>query len=142
MLAARIDDEVLIKSFDDVRSLGKQCQVLTVYATAACQFIRKEGGIRVDEDAKSPEILLKKLINRRGRLAFYHDLGLRSIIRKNHLEHQVKILPTKFATYHHYAVFAPHVSAETINLVGAALLTLKPSGALDRIHRRYYLPEE
>ena len=93
VLAARIDDAVHIKSFDDVRSLGEQCRVLTVYGTAACQFIRNEGGIRVDEGAKSPEILLKKLVNGRGRFAFYHDLGLRSIIRKNHLEHQVKILP-------------------------------------------------
>ena len=142
VFAVRIDDEVQIQSLDDVRSLGAECRVLTVYGTAACQYIQNAGGMRVDEGAKSPEILLKKLVNRRGRLAFYHDLGLRSIIHKNHLEHQVKILPTKFSTYHHYAAFAPHVSAETINFVGAALLKLKQSGALDRIHRRYYLPEE
>ncbi len=87
VFAARIDDEVQIQSFDDVRALGAECRVLSVYGTAACQFIHNAWGIRVDDGAKSPETLLKKLVNRRGRLAFYHDLGLRSIIRKNHLEH-------------------------------------------------------
>ena len=142
VLAARIDDTAQIQSFDDVRSLGAECRVLTVYGTAACQFIHNAGGIRIDEGAKSPDILLKKLVNGRGRFAFYHDLGLRSIIRKNHLEQQVKILPTKFATYQHYAAFSPHVSMKTINLVGAALLKIKKSGRLDRIRQQYYLTEE
>lgn len=141
VLAARIDEEVEIKSFDDLRALGPEGRVLTVYGTAACQFIHNEGGILVDDGAKSSEILLKKLLHGRGRFAFYHDLGLSSVIRKNHLENHVKILPTKFSTYHHYVAFSQHVSAETISLVGAALLQLKKSGALDRIHRQYDLPE-
>ncbi len=141
VVAVRIGDNGKINSFDDVRSLGEKGKMLTVFATEASRFLHREGGLLVDDGAISPTSLLKKLMAKRGRFAFYHDLGLRNAIKNENLEKKVKILPVSFLTYYHYAAFSKNTSIETINKVKIALGKLKDNGELAKIHGKYNLPE-
>ncbi len=139
VVAVRIDDKVKINSFDDVRSLGEKGRMLTVSGTAASIFLHKEGGLLIADGAESPTILLKMLMFERGRFAFYHDLGLQSIIKNETLEKKIKILPVSFLTYYHYAVFSKNTPRETIDKVRTALEKLKDNGELAKIHSKYNL---
>lgn len=141
VLAARIDDKSSINTLDDLRSLGAEGKILTVLGSAASNFLHKQGSLLVDDSAASPAILLKKLMGNRGRLAFYHDLGLQKEIENENLDQKIKILPMSFLKYQHYAAFSKNIPTDTISLVRTALEKLKNSGELASIHRKYNLAE-
>ncbi len=139
VVAVRMDDKVKINSLGDIRSLGKKGRVITIFGTAASKFLKKKSGILIDDNAYSPSTLLKMLINKRGRFAFYHDLGLQYNIKKDNLEKLVKIIPVSFSKYSHHIAFSKKTPLETIDKVRVALKTLKANGGLSRIHRKYNL---
>ena len=77
------------------------------------------------------------LIAKRGRFAFYHDLGLQSAIKGGAFEKKIKILPVSFLTYYHYAAFSKNTPVETVDKVRTALEKLKDNGELAKIHSKY-----
>ncbi len=79
--------------------------------------------------------LLKMLKHKRGRFAFYHDLGLHHTINREGLDNEVKILPISFSTYSHYAAFSKSAPEEIIQKI-------KYSGELIKIHRKYYFQKQ
>lgn len=137
VIASRIDDNINIQNFDDIRALDEKGKVLTVFGSATNRFLQKQGGLIVYDSAKSPSTLLMMLKNKRGRFAFYHDLGLRNIIHKEGFDSDIKILSVSFLAYSHYAAFSKNVPDETINKVKIALEKLKNNGELTRIHKKY-----
>jgi ABC-type amino acid transport substrate-binding protein len=142
VVAVRMSDTVSIETFDDIRSLGEAGKVLTIYGSAASKFLHQQGGLLVDDKATSPSMLLKKLMGKRGRFAFYHDLGLQKIIEDENLKKEIRILPVSFLKYHHFAAFSKKVPTETILSVGAALEKLENNGELASIRRKYNLVEQ
>ncbi len=139
VVAVRTEDNIKIDSFDDIRNLGKKGQILTVLGTSASKFLHKQGGLLIDDAARTPSIALKKLLAGRGSFVFYHDLGLKSIITKLGLDKKIKILPITFSTYWHYAAFSKYVPKSTINRVKIALEKLEKNGTLAEIRRKHYL---
>lgn len=137
VMAARSDDTVQIQTFDDVRSLHENGKILSVFGSAASRFLKKQGGLIINDGAESPFILLKMLKYERGRFAFYHDLGLQSTINKDGFVDDFKLFPVSFLTYYHYGAFSKNVPVEIITRVNNALETLKASGTLSEIHRKY-----
>jgi len=137
VIAARADDKIRINCFNDMRSLGEKGKLLTVYGTAASRFLHEKGGLLFEDDAKSPAMLLNMLIAGRGRFAFYHDLGLQNVIKRNALGKKVKILPMPFFTYYHFAAFSKNIPAETIDKVRTALEKIKNDGELEKICGKY-----
>ena len=135
----RADDPVNISSFDDIRSLGTEGTIITVTGAAAGRFLKKQEGLHVEDRAKTPTSLLDMLIAKRGRFAFYHDLGLRDVIKKEGLENKVKLLPTSFLKYHHSLAFTNGTSAETVKKVQDALDRVVASGELEKIQQKYGL---
>ena len=135
VVAVRADDNFKIKSLDDIRAMGEEGLILTVLGTSANSFLQKQGDLLIDDAARTPSIALKKLLTGRGSFVFYHDLGLKSIIKKQGLEKQVKILPVSFLTYWHYAAFSKRVPETTIERVRIALKKLESSGVLTEIRR-------
>lgn len=141
VVAIRTDSKVNIKSFDDIRALGKKGTILTIYGTAASRFLHKQGGLFVDDAAKTPLVALKKLKSKRGNFVFYHDLGLKSLIKRGKLAREIKILPVSFSTYYHYVAFQKNTSLKTFNQVKSTLEKLNVNGELSRIRRKYSLTE-
>ncbi len=137
VVAVLSDDPIEIKNFKTVRSLSQKGKLLTVNGTAASRFLKKEGVILYEDGAKSTINLIRMLISKRGRFAFYHDLGLNYTIKSEHLEDKVKVLPASFATYYHYAAFAKSAPRETIDSVTSALKRLQDTGELSQIYNNY-----
>jgi len=139
VVAVRADNKVKINALNDIRSLGEKGTILTVYGTAASNYLYEQGGLFIDDEAKTPLLALKKLIAQRGNFVFYHDLGLKSLIKKEKLEKQVAILPVSFLTYYHFAAFSKKMSAETIDQVKIAIEKLNENNELSRICSNYFL---
>ena len=137
VVANRVDDEVKINALNDIYTLPKKEIILTVDGTGASRFLHNKHKFYIDDNAKTPTILLKMLIKKRGRYAFYHDLGLSYIIKTNSFENRIKILPTKFLTYNHYVAFSKHTPVEYIDRVRVALKKLKKNGILKKIYMKY-----
>jgi len=136
VIAVRIDDTVESASFDDLRKLDGNGKLLTVRGTAASKFLQEEGFL-FEDGARSPAMLLKMLIAKRGRFAFYHDLGLRHVIKLNNLDKDVRILPNTYFKYYHFAAFSNDTPLETIEVVRGALQHLSNTGKLDEIYDKY-----
>lgn len=139
VVAVKADDDINISSLDDILALGDKGKILTVSSTGASKFLAKKTGLMIDDNAKSTKAMLKKLIAGQGRFAFYHDLGLHSIIKSENSEDKVKILPVTFLTYYHYIAFSKSVAPEAISQVESALNKVKDSGELTKIHAKYGL---
>ena len=137
VIAVRIDDPIKVPDFDAIRTLYKNSKILTVHGSAASVFLRNRGGLRVDDRARSPSTLLKMLKYKRGRFAFYHDLGLYHVMHTEGFVDDIRILPGTFLNYAHYAAFSKTVPEETIHEFEIALKKLKNSGELTRIHTKY-----
>lgn len=134
-LAARLEDDVAVSGWDDVRRLGDQGTILTVHGFGPAGRLKEMNGIRVD--AGSPDVRgnLFKLVNGRGRF-FYHRMpGLDAEIRKAGLDEAVKILPAVMDRQNFYFVLGRSVPAPTVERVRQALATLDRSGELKRIVR-------
>ena len=139
VIAVRKQDTSSVQNFADIRRLQADGAILTVFGSAASRFLKNQGGLIVYDGAKSPQSLVKMLMYKRGRFAFYHDLGLQHTVLQENLGEQIRILPVTFSSYPHYAAFSRHVSEQTIERVKSALDHLQMSGALTRIREKYFL---
>ena len=139
VIAVRKDDSINIESLDDLRDLGFDGALATVNGTAASRFLKSHDGLLVRDGVSSPSRLLRILLSGHIRLVFYHDLGLRNIIRDQGLDEQIKILPVSFSTYHHYVAFNWNTPAATIDRVDSALRKISNNGRLGEIQRKYNL---
>ncbi len=139
VIAVRRKEARAVHNVDDIRRLPDGGIVLTVFGSAASNFLKNQDGVVVDDGAKSPQVLLRKLIQKRGRFAFYHDLGLQYAAAKEGLADAIRILPTSFSTYFHYAAFSRQVPEKTMEKVRSALERLQSSGELAIIHEKYFI---
>ncbi len=137
--AVRSGNREQIRSFDDIRSLGEKGRILTVFGTAASRFLKQQGGLIIDDTARTPLIAVKKLMAGRGDILFYHDLGLKNIIKKDNLGQEIKVLPTSFLDYRHYAAFSKKTPQAIVVRVEDALEELIESGQIDGIYKKYGL---
>ena len=137
--AVRTHSGPVISSFDDIRALADKGKILTVFGTAASRFLQQQGGLLVDDTARTPMIAVKKLLAGRGTIVFYHDLGLKNIIENENLSNEITILPTSFLSYWHYVAFSRKTPAAQIKRVRDALEKLEESGQAERIYSKYGL---
>ena len=136
-MAVSIDDDVVIDSFEDIRLLGQNGIILTVFGTSTGKFLQKQGGLIIDDGAITIAQCFEKLLKKRGRFVYYHQLGLVSTISSERLEKKIKILPTIFRRYYQYAAFSKHVPQHIVDKVKSALMKLKMNGQLDHIYEKY-----
>lgn len=137
VVAVRSDDDVDVKSFEDIRKLGANGAILTTFGTSTRRYLEKQGGLIIDDGSKTVISNLKKLLRKRGRFFYYHNLGLVTSIRNINLENKIKILPTSFREYSQYVAFSKKVPADTIAKVKVALEKLALNGKLELIFKKY-----
>lgn len=137
-LAMRADDDVQVKSWDDVRKLGNNGTVLAVKGSgiiARTQMLAT--GIRFDADAATPELNLRKLLAGRGRFFYHATPILRQEIRRANLQGKVKLLSPPMDVTSSYLALGWHVPPETADKLRRALLRLQSSGELTRLQRKW-----
>ncbi|NQY95018.1 MAG: transporter substrate-binding domain-containing protein [Campylobacteraceae bacterium] len=137
VIAVRKDDTVEVNSFDDIRNLGKDGKIMTIFGTSTKRYLDKQGGLIIDDHGRTISSNLKMLLKNRGRFVYYHNLGLITSIKKDKWENKIKVLPTSFRQYSQYVAFSKHVSKEKIQKIKTALEKLRLSGRLDTIFNKY-----
>ena len=138
VLVARRNDNISIESIENIEKLKNKGTILSIFGTAASKFLHSINGLKIDDTAKSPSQLLKMLLYKRGRFAFYHDLGLKYSINKLHLKNKVEILPKSFLSYNHYAAVSKKIPLKKIIIVKNTLRILESKGILKNIYQKYY----
>jgi len=137
VVAVLKEDNVKVDSFADIRSLGKEGKIMTTFGTSTKRYLDKQGGLIIYNHGKTISANLKMLLRKRGRFVYYHNLGLITSIKKDHLEDKIKVLSTSFREYSQYIAFSKHVSKEKVQIIKKALEKLKLNGKLDSIFRKY-----
>ncbi len=137
VFAARSDDSIDVRSFDDVRKLGAQGVVLVVSKTLYAEVVAAQPGLLYHDSATSATQNLKLLLLGRGRLVFHSDFALMDEIHRNHLDGQIKLLSAQFVPEGRYIVVSKKASPQLRERLAAVLDKLQKSGELARIYQRY-----
>lgn len=136
-VAVRSDDPVRVMSFDDIRALGLNGVILATQGTAHVSFLNKQGGLIVDDGARTSDANLRKLVMGRGRFYYQGDLNLGFDIQAYGYAGRVRMLPVTFNHEGQYVVFSRRVSAVVVARVARGLQELERRGELQAIYRRY-----
>lgn len=138
VLAARKDDNINIKSFNDIRDLGEEGIILMNPGTSSENFLKRQGGLKIDSGATNLSINLLKLVIKRGRFVYSHDLGLISTIKKEGLTEHIKIVPTTFTSHYHYMAFSKKIPVEVVEKIEKILYESSNNGELENILDKYF----
>ncbi len=137
VLAVRRNDPVSITSFDELAAISKQGKVLTVFGGATATYLKQYPEIIVDDRGKTPEVVLQRLLKKRGRFFYYYDYSMTYTIKRNALQNQVTILPNSFQTYPHYIIYSRKLSHQVINEIETIIAKLHQQKVIDRIFQSY-----
>lgn len=136
-VAARSNDGIEVRSFDDIRKLGQQGVVLVNFGSASVQFLQSIGGLQIDSSGVTQEINLRKLANGRGRFYYRHELGMQAELEASNLTREIKILPAMLHREEQYVLFSRYADPLAVERVQKALEKLKASGILAKLRAKY-----
>ncbi|SFL67811.1 MULTISPECIES: substrate-binding periplasmic protein [Rugamonas] len=136
-LLARVDDDVVVNDWDDVRRLGGNGVVLANRGFATTTVLEQLGGLQIDASSTSPPMNLHKLIAGRGRLFLHRSPGLRAFLKRNGAAGKVKILPVVMETAPLYLAVGKHVDPGQVARLRHALQLLERRGELERLLRKW-----
>ena len=136
-VAVRIDDPIDVADMDALRKLAADNPVMTMQGTAYESFLRQAGIGNVDVGTTDMNVLMKKLLNGRGRFVYESDMNLAEAIRKFHLQDKVRILPASFRTEAQFVIVRKGLDRAAAAKLETALEQLAKSGELKRLFVRY-----
>ncbi len=136
-LVVRKDDPIKISNLDDVRKLGASGKILTFTASAQANWLKRQGGLIVDDGSKSTKDNLEKLLSGRGRFFYGSDIGLATDIRELKIQQAVRVLPPDFDYMPVYAMWSKQAPKTMTDRVQKDLVKLQESGKLEQIYRKY-----
>ena len=136
-VAVRMDDDVVVHNFDDIRQLGRRGMVMTTQGSSLADYLREQGGLWVDADNKDIGVMLRRLASGYGRFFYHTEATIQTYIRHEGLQGKLKMLPVVFREEPIYLVLGRHVSPEDARRLESVLAQLASQGVLRRIYRRY-----
>ena len=98
-------------------------------------------GIAIDDSTGDNVVNLRKTIAGHGRYTYMNDLSLMYLIRSEHLERRLRILPAVFSTDPLYFWVSRKADPALAPLLDQALARLHASGELARIYERWARPQ-
>lgn len=134
---ARMQDNVAIHSWEDVRHLAPDNIVLINRGFAAGDIVAAMGGIVVDANSTSPQHNLQKLIAGRGRLFFHRGPGLSKLLERTGTADKVRILPQVMYSAKLYFATSNKLARHINERLEQALFALEKSGELERMMRKW-----
>lgn len=138
VFATTVDDNINISSLKDIEALKLKGKILALSGSASASALKKQNAnLIIDAQAPTVKTNLEKLINKRGRFFYYHDLGILSSIKKERLQSQIKILPISLKSSNHKAAYSKQLPKEVVDKISKALQTLSENGELVKIYQKY-----
>ena len=133
-LAAVASDKQVVNSLDDLARLKP-----LINTARGSSFIvqLKERGIPVDDSTGDNIVNLRKIIAGHGRYTYMNELSLLHLIRSEHLQGKVRMLPAVFNEEPVYFWVSRKADPAIAPLLDQALGRLKANGELGRIYDRW-----
>lgn len=141
-VAVRYDDNVQVADLDELARLSAASPRNLVIVTAGISFIDglKARGIDIDAGSSNNNINLRKLIGGRARFMYHNELVLAALIKDQHAEQQVKLLPAVLGEEAQQLAVSKQLDPAVVTRLANAVKTLRQTGELDRIYNRYIQP--
>lgn len=136
-LLARMDDPLVIRSWEDVRKLRPAPVVLVNRGFGASATLQAIPGIVVDSSTTETKLNLEKLIAGRARLYFHRGPGIARTLAHAGVTDKVRVLPTVMLQAEFHFVLGKHVPPATANRLRRALAAMEQSGELKAIYRKW-----
>ena len=136
ILIANVNDQINIKSVNDIKALGKDCLILAVAGTANATTM-KNIGLNVDSGAADVAANFQKLIANRGRLFSYHNLGLLYEINKPEYKGKFRVIPIVIEKTEHWVAFSRKTPQAVIDTVVDTIRKLKANGEWGKVTSEY-----
>lgn len=133
---ANAADRVDVRSLDDIKKLGNDGVVVTVFGTTVKQKLLKYG-LTVDEGGRTPPMNFDKLIAGRGRFFVYHDLGTFYGMNAPEYKGKFRVLPVTIESYEQWLVLSKKAPAQLVEGLPRVIRELKASGAWGRVTAKY-----
>lgn len=137
VVVVRKNDPVKVSSFDEIRRLGKEGVILTLFGTGLQSFLEKQSGLQIDSSVSTVDANLRKLQNGRGRFFFTVDLGIEDLLKRPPWKDKFAILPAEFGKEPQFIMISKKMPSKNIAPLLKAISLLKSSGELDRIFDAY-----
>ncbi|MES2263678.1 MAG: transporter substrate-binding domain-containing protein [Pseudomonadota bacterium] len=137
VLLARIDDPLVVGSWDDVRHLNPAPVILANRGFGASLILDNLGGLLVDSSTTDTQLNLEKLIAGRARLYFHRGPGMRRILERAGVIKKVRILPMVMHRADFYFVVGRHLPQATAERLQRALLLLEHRGELRALYKKW-----
>lgn len=134
---ARMQDNVVIRNWDDVRRLAPDGVVLVNRGYASADMLAALGGIEVDASSSNSQLNLQKLIAGRARLYFHRSPGLRGMIERSGAAGKVRILPQVMHSAKLYFAVSKKLDSGIASRLERALFQLEKSGELARLVHKW-----
>lgn len=136
-IAVRADDQVVVKSLDDIRKLGPDSVIIVSKGTAHEAMLQHEPGLHVDATSRDTDVNLRKLLHKRGRFFYHTENALRRYIADEQLKGMIRLLPTVFKEDALYFAVSPSLPPAAVEQLRQALRTLAERGELQKIYSGY-----
>ena len=133
-LAAAANDTQVVNNFDDLVRLHP----LINSARGSAYILQLTArGIAVDDSNGDNVVNLRKILHGHGRYTYMNELSLLYLIRSEHLENKVRMLPAVFNEEPVYFWVSRKADPALAPALDQALARLKASGELARIYGRW-----
>jgi polar amino acid transport system substrate-binding protein len=133
-LAAVAGDTQVVNNLDDLVRLKPL--INTARGSGYVEEM-KARGIAVDDSTGDNVVNLRKILAGHGRYTYMNELSLTHLIRSQHLEDKVRILPAVFNTAPLYFWVSRKADPALAPMLDKALVRLKASGELARIYEHW-----
>lgn len=133
-LAATIADKATVDTIDDLVRLKP---LITTSRGAAYSDQLRQLGLDVDESTGDNVTNLRKIIGGHGRFVYMNELTLTWLIREQHMQDKVRILPAVLKEEPIYFWISKKADPQAAHLMQQALQKLHKTGELNRIYERW-----
>lgn len=134
LLVVRADDAVQVHDWSDVRKLGEQGVVLTIYGfVGVLTHMKNVGGLRIDSGGRDARVNMDKLLAGRGRFFVHRTPGIYGEIARAGMRDKVKVLPAVMYTESFHMMVARGLPQDTRDRINRALIRLADSGDMEKM---------
>lgn len=136
-IAVRMDDDIQVRSLDDIRKLGPGAVVIVLKGTAHEENLRRHGGLTLDASSQNLDVNLRKLQHGRGRFLYHTENALLRYIEMEKLGNHIKLLPAVLKEDQLLFAVSRSLPAATVDTLRNALQQMADRGELKKIHAHY-----
>jgi polar amino acid transport system substrate-binding protein len=140
-LLARAGDDVQIKDWNEIASLGDKGVILVNPDSGLISRLRGVGGLKVDFGGRSWEINLQKLLVGRGRFYLHQTPGFDAMLAKSEFNGKVKTLSMMIKRENFYIISSKSLPANVRERIQAAIVEIDRSGLRQRILDKWNIPQ-